>query len=180
MNARPAHRLRFVLALGASLAFAQTPWLDVPYVRQVKEGCGAAAVAMVVQYWARNHPGLEGAANETDHIDQLLPASRRGIRGTVLKEYLSKRGFDAYVFDGELQDLRQHFEKGRPVIVALGLSGSKGPLHYAVVVGLADSGESVWLHDSARGKLVRESWENFEKAWSLSGRWSLLAVPRPR
>jgi predicted double-glycine peptidase len=151
-------------------------WLDVPYVRQVRAGCGAAAVAMVVQYWARHDPSLKDAANETDHIDKLLPASRRGIRGAALKEYLAKSGFDAYVFDGELKDLRSHFEKGRPVIVCLGLSGSNGPLHYAVVVGVDD--QAVWLHDSARGKLVREPVDQFKKSWDVSGHWALLAVPR--
>jgi hypothetical protein len=26
-------------------------WLDVPFVRREKDGCGAASVAMVMQYW---------------------------------------------------------------------------------------------------------------------------------
>ncbi len=165
------------LLLSAGLALGES-WLEVPYVRQVKAGCGAAAIAMVVQYWALRHPDLKDAAAETDRIDDLLPASRRGIRGNALKEYLTARGFDAYVFDGELKDLRHHFEKGRPVVVCLGLSGAKGPLHYAVVVGVDES--SVWLNDSARGKLVRDSLDRFEAAWKLSGNWSLLAVPRAR
>jgi len=152
-------------------------WLDVPYVKQIKSGCGAAAVAMVVQYWARHNPDLRFAADETEHIDELLPASRRGIRGAALKDYLTKRGFSAYVFDGETKDLRNHFEKGRPVIVCLGLSGPKAPLHYAVVVGIDE--ESVWMHDSARGKLVREPLDRFESSWEVTGHWALLAVPRP-
>lgn len=167
----------FLLAV-SSLLCAQTAWLDVPYVRQVKAGCGAAAIAMVVQYWARHQPNLQAAAEETDRIDELLPASRRGIRGTVLQDYLKKRGFQAHIFDGELTDLRHHFEKGRPVVVCLGLSGAKGPLHYAVVVGVDN--ESVWLNDSARGKLVRDDLDRFENAWKVSGHWALLAVPQPQ
>jgi ABC-type bacteriocin/lantibiotic exporter with double-glycine peptidase domain len=131
---------------------------------------------MVVQYWARHNPGLKRAAEETERIDELLPASRRGIRGTALKDYLAKRGFSVYIFDGQIQDLRHHFEKGRPVIVCLGLSGPKAALHYAVVVGVDE--QSVWLHDSARGKLVREPLDRFEKSWDVSGHWALLAVPR--
>jgi predicted double-glycine peptidase len=173
---RRRHFLAFTLCAGH--ATAQSGWLDVPFVRQVKAGCGAAAIAMVVQYWARHHPELKDAANETEHIDDLLPASRRGIRGTALQGYLNQRGFAAYIFDGEMKDLQQHFEKGRPVVVCLGLSGARGPLHYAVVVGIDD--ESVWLNDSARGKLVRDSRDRFASAWKLSGHWALLAVPRPR
>jgi len=26
-------------------------WLDVPFVKQEKDGCGAASIAMVMQYW---------------------------------------------------------------------------------------------------------------------------------
>jgi predicted double-glycine peptidase len=178
MRVRSIYRSLLGLTLCACLAGAQADWLDVPYVRQVKAGCGAAAIAMVVQYWARHHPELSGAANETENIDALLPASRRGIRGAALQEYLNQRGFTAYVFDGEEKDLRQHFAKGRPVVVCLGLSGPKGPLHYAVVVGIDD--ESVWLNDSARGKLVRDRLDRFEAAWKLSGHWALLAVPRSR
>jgi ABC-type bacteriocin/lantibiotic exporter with double-glycine peptidase domain len=148
----------------------------VPYVEQVKAGCGAASIAMVVQYWARHYPALKAAADETDRIDELLPASRKGIRGRALSDYLSTRGFVVYIFDGELKDLHQHFDKGRPLVVCLGLSGPKAPLHYAVVVGIDE--ESVWLHDSARGKLTREAIDRFKRAWDVSGNWALLAVPR--
>lgn len=165
-----------VLLACACFAAEPAPWLDVPYVKQVRSGCGAAAVAMVVQYWARHNPALKDAAAETDRIDELLPASRRGIRGAVLEKYLEQRGFDVYVFDGEVKDLRNHFNKGRPVIVCLGLSGPEQPFHYAVVVGIDD--KSVWLNDSARGKLVREPLDRFESTWGVSGHWALLAVPR--
>jgi len=29
-------------------------WLDVPFVKQEKNGCGAASIAMVMQYWQRS------------------------------------------------------------------------------------------------------------------------------
>ena len=28
-------------------------WLDVPFVKQEKNGCGAASIAMVMQFWQR-------------------------------------------------------------------------------------------------------------------------------
>jgi predicted double-glycine peptidase len=155
---------------------ASTTWLDVPYVRQVKAGCGAAAVAMVVDYWARQYPQLSAAVRDSERINDLLPASRKGIRGLELKRYLGDRGFAAYVFDGEISDLQHHFKKGRPVVVCLGLKGAKGPPHYAVVVGVDD--KAVWLNDSARGKLIRDEISHFESAWRVTGNWALLAVPR--
>jgi predicted double-glycine peptidase len=168
-------RAEAVFALTFIHTVASCAWLDVPFVRQVKTGCGAAAVAMVVEYWARQHPQLRAAANDSERINDLLPASAKGIRGQALKQYLEERGFNAYVFDGELSDLRHHFDKGRPVVVCLGLKRANGPLHYAVVVGVDD--ESVWLNDSARGKLVREDIADFRRAWSVTRNWALLAVP---
>jgi ABC-type bacteriocin/lantibiotic exporter with double-glycine peptidase domain len=170
-------RLAFLAAL-AALCFAQTaaPWLDVPYVEQVRAGCGSAAVAMVVQYWAHQFPGLRAAAADTERIDQLLPASTRGIHGAALKNYLEQEGFSAYIFSGEITDLKHHFDKGRPLIVCLAPKGPRAPLHYAVLVGIDDS--RVWLNDSARGKLFNEDLARFKEEWSATGNWALLAVPR--
>ncbi len=152
------------------------PWLDVPFVQQVKAGCGSAAVAMVIEYWAHQFPGLAAAAADTEQINRLLPASAKGIQGRALKEYLEKRGFAAFVFDGELRDLEHHFEKGRPVVVCFAPKSLEPVLHYAVVVGV--DGKGVWLNDPARGKLVREDLDRFLPEWKKTGNWALLAVPR--
>jgi ABC-type bacteriocin/lantibiotic exporter with double-glycine peptidase domain len=169
-----------LLALVASghpgLGQPASAWLDVPYVEQVKAGCGSAAVAMVIQYWARQFPALQSAAEDTERIDRLLPGSANGIRGEALRNYLEQRGFSAYVFDGEISDLQHHFDKGRPLIVCLAPRGPKAPLHYAVVVGIDK--ERIWLNDSARGKLFSEGLERFRKEWDATGHWALLAVPR--
>ncbi len=169
-------RAAAVSVLAACALAASNTWLDVPFVQQQKAGCGAAAVAMVVGYWAREYPQLDGAAADSERIDDLLPPSRRGIRGQELKRYLEERGFAAFAFDGEIGDLRQHIGKGRPVVVCLGPRGPKGPLHYAVVVGV--DGSTVWLNDSARGKLFRFGLDRFETEWKATGNWAMLAVPR--
>ncbi len=41
------------LAVCGMLLAAEPPgvWLDVPFVKQEKDGCGAASIAMVIQYW---------------------------------------------------------------------------------------------------------------------------------
>ena len=162
----------------ASLASPRldSPYLDVPYVQQVKAGCGSAAVAMVIEYWAARFPALNTVASDTEKIDRLLPASSKGIQGSALKQYLESRGFSAFTFNAEWSDLAHHFEKGRPVIVCLAPKGPRAPLHYAVVVGVDP--QNVWLNDSARGKLFREDRQRFLEEWKFTGNWALLAVPR--
>jgi predicted double-glycine peptidase len=168
-----------IIGLHAPAAFADPPWLEVPFVHQVKAGCGSAAVAMVMQYWAGREPGLDAVAADAERIDQVLPpGSAKGIQGKVLKRYLEEHGFSAFIFSGEMRDLQQHLAKGRPVVVSLGLNGSRAPLHYVVVVGLKDN--AVLVHDPARGKLIGIDLERFLLAWKPTGHWALLAVPRPR
>ena len=57
---RSAARLVMGLYLGGMILAAQQPgvWLDVPFVRQEKNGCGAASIAMVMQYWQRQQGKL--------------------------------------------------------------------------------------------------------------------------
>lgn len=161
----------------AACACAGSPWLDVPYIQQAQStGCGPASIAMVMQYWQQRDAHSDPAAADAERIYALLsPASRDGIRGQALKGYLEEHGFQTYVFNGEFKDLRNHIEKGRPLVACLAPRGAKGPLHYVVVVGIDAS--AVYFHDPARGKLLREELEKFQHEWQPTGRWTLLAVP---
>jgi predicted double-glycine peptidase len=166
------------MVAGLCTALAVERWLAVPFVEQAKAGCGSAAVAMVVEYWGQQDPALKRTALDMDRIDRLLPASSRGIDGRELQSFLKQNGFDAYVFNGETEDLRHHFKKGRPVIVCLAPKGARSALHYAVVVGMDE--QTVWLNDSVRGKLFTEGLRRFEKEWDVTGHWALLAVPHQK
>ncbi|HEV2215250.1 MAG TPA: C39 family peptidase, partial [Terracidiphilus sp.] len=74
-------------------------WLDVPFVAQTKDGCGAAALAMVMQYWEHHEGrGLEPDA-EADRILQALYAKRaHGIYASAMVEYLKAHGYRAFAF----------------------------------------------------------------------------------
>src|SRR6266852_3281886 len=101
----------FLIGLYSLASSAGGSWLEVPFVHQVKAGCGSAAVAMVMQYWSSQQPGLDAAAADAERIDQVLPPlSAKGIQGQALKRYLEEHGFAAFVFSGELRDLKQHLD----------------------------------------------------------------------
>lgn len=169
--------LRPLACLCAGSGEAQSKWLDVPFVHQVGAGCGAASIAMVMQYWIRQVPHLDAVDANGDRIYRMLaPSPEQGIQGRALQRYLEEHGFAAFVFEGELQDLRHHLAKGRPVIVCLAPKGRRAPQHYVVVAGAGQ--KAVMLNDPARGKLVREDLGHFLRAWKATGNWALLAVPR--
>lgn len=149
-------------------------WLDVPFVSQEKNGCGAASVAMVMRYWQRQK-GQPETANASDIQRALYSPRARGIYALDLERYLRQHGFRTFAVKGEWQDLKHHLEKGRPLIVAL--KAGQGDLHYLVVTGLDWQQNIVLKHDPAGRKLLKQHRADFEREWKAADNWTLLAVP---
>jgi ABC-type bacteriocin/lantibiotic exporter with double-glycine peptidase domain len=179
---RPAaERLTALLCLCGLLFATGLPgvWLDVPFVKQEKDGCGAASIAMVMQYWLNQQGDVAGKNADAVQIQRALYSSRaRGIYASDLEHYLQQQGFRTFAFRGKWEDLRQHLEKGRPLIVALKPAGGDVPLHYVVVTGLDWDRALVMINDPAERKLLKENRSSFEKKWNAAGNWTLLAVPQ--
>lgn len=164
-------RLVLVLAaLGGVGAGAADLRLDVPFVQQEKNGCGAASLAMVLGYWGKAE--VDAAAIH----QRLYDARARGVYASAIHRYVREAGFASYAFRGEWSDLEQHLGKGRPLI--LGLKPGRGDLHYVVATGL--EGDAVLLHDAADRRFVKRSRAEFEKQWRGTGNWTLLALPASR
>jgi ABC-type bacteriocin/lantibiotic exporter with double-glycine peptidase domain len=157
-------------------------WINLPYVRQPKNGCGAAVISMVMRYWAaqQGEPPASAASATPDlhEIQSLLyvPAEK-GIPASAMLNYFEHSGFRAYAFRGEWMDLEHHISLGRPLIVSLKASARGGPLHYAVVAGIDSQRDFIFLNDPARGKMLRISRQGFLGEWNPANNWTLLAVP---
>lgn len=166
-----------VLGLCGLLWAAESPglWLDVPFVRQARDGCGSASLAMVMQYWSRQKARSVGPEADAALIQQALysrPA--HGIYASDLERYLQQHGYTTYRFAGGWADLQQHLAKGRPLIVALKPGAA---LHYVVVAGIMQDPATVLVNDPAERKLLKRDWKSFEQEWSAAGKWTLLALP---
>jgi len=155
-----------VIAFVAWTACAQP--LQVPFIQQEKNGCGAASVAMVMGYWGG--PRVAG----TKVYNDLIDARRKGILLDDMKRYLIEHGYHAFTLRGQWPDLEDHLAKGRPIIIGLRPKKSKG-IHFAVLVGSEDG--SVWLNDPTRTKAHRMKQPDFRKQWELAENWMLLATP---
>ncbi len=151
-------------------------WLDVPFVKQEKDGCGAASIAMVLQYWQLRQGQRRGPEASAEQIQrELYSAEAHGIYASEVERYFRRQGFQTFAFAGKWADLQQHLAKGRPLMVALKPGGAS--LHYVVVAGI-DSGQGiVMLNDPARRKLLKQDRAGFEREWSAAGNWTLLALP---
>ncbi len=149
--------------------------LDVPFVRQEKNGCGAASLAMVMRYWQRQTGRAETA--DAPEIQRTLYSPRaHGIYASGMERYLRRHGFETFTIRGTWQDLRHHLEKGRPLIVALQVG--RGDLHYVVVTGLDEREDLILEHDPSDRGFVKLHRADFEREWNATGDWTLLALPK--
>ncbi|HTB98038.1 MAG TPA: C39 family peptidase [Terracidiphilus sp.] len=169
----------FALALcGAVWAQNATgKWIDIPFVPQQKDGCGAATIAMVMQYWHEHAQAPATAASNYALIDATLhSAAARGIYASDMVRYFQENHYQAFAFAGTTADLAHHLAKGRPLIVAL-RPGARLPLHYVVVAGLDPDNHLVLVNDPAQRKLLKEDSPRFDREWAAAGHWTLLALP---
>ncbi len=164
------------LTLGSAAGPANI-WLDVPFVKQPREGCGAAAIAMVIQYWMAHGAPRASAPVDVEAIQQALHSDRaRGAFAADVARYFQQAGFRTFAFRGSWADLQQHLAEGRPVIVGIGPDGRSRALHYLVVTGLDQN--IVLVNDPARRKLLKLRRSDFETAWKATDNWTLLALPQ--
>jgi predicted double-glycine peptidase len=179
-----------VIALLVSLAASPFPrrtsseqpagvWLDVPFVAQTTDGCGSAAISMLLQYWNAHGIQIDPARADVHVIQRLLYSQEaRGIYASDMEKYLRESGFTVFAIHGTWEDLATHLRQGRPLIVAMQPTGRKAPLHYVLAIGIDSRDPAVFVNDPARGKLLRIERARFEKAWQPVGNWTLLAVPQ--
>ncbi len=140
--------------------------LPVPYVPQPKDGCGAASLAMVLRYWQQ-------PADVEEIARALVDPELHGIRGSLLESFARARGVTAIAYKGDLAQLRDYLDRGRPLIAAWKLK--KG--YHNVVVVDADA-TRVTFHDPAEGPSRSLEAAEFERRWKGAGFWTLLVLPR--
>jgi ABC-type bacteriocin/lantibiotic exporter with double-glycine peptidase domain len=174
--------LLLVSAVGAGLLLAaETPaiWIDVPFVPQVKDGCGSASISMVLQYWAKKDGQSSPDFADAEKIQEaLFSPAEGGIAASRMEGYFQESGYHTFTFRGGWSDLKHHLEQGRPLIVSLKGGGPYGPLHYVVVVGIDSQRGYLFVNDPAQQKMLRISFRGFESEWSPAHHWTLLVVPR--
>lgn len=178
------------LCAGVRAQDTQPKWIDVPYVHQPPEGCGAAALAMVIAYWTEQE-GLAGgfsdgtpAQREQAKADrdvfiiqrELYSPRKHGIPAQSMAKYMEDHGYVTFAISGTWRDLENEIAKGRPLIAAIRPKGDP-QLHYVVMVGVDPERGLVTMNDPAERKLLTEERAEFEKDWSATHNWLLLAVP---
>ena len=142
--------------------------LDVPVVKQPYNLCLAASVSMVLKYW--------GIEITPEAIGAQVPVYQGGTTGDEMRRVVEQAGLQGFLIQPLFEDLLQHLEKRRPVIVVLP-AGPTGR-HAVVLVGFDPSAERVWVNDPAVGRQRALKYAEFRAQWDESRRWTFLIVPR--
>jgi ABC-type bacteriocin/lantibiotic exporter with double-glycine peptidase domain len=150
-------------------------WVTLPRVPVlIQDGeheCGAAATAMVLNYW-----------DVATTADQVRAASKisteHGITAGYLRTYIRSRGLQAYLIEGTFDDLERELKAGRPVMVGVQRKFTTGLYdHYQVVVGIDRTAQQLAVIDPAEG--YREySFSDFTSEWAAAKSLTLV-VSRP-
>lgn len=145
-------------------------YLEIPYAQQIKNYCGPASLEMVFRHW--NQP-----TDQHELASHFVPFPSKGLSGAQLKKLAVRYGFDAYSFTGDSKLLKEHLQKGRPLVVALESSGLLNRNHFVVLVGWDESKQDWLVHDPAKGPYQRYSAKKFGKQWRQLENWTLLVIP---
>jgi ABC-type bacteriocin/lantibiotic exporter with double-glycine peptidase domain len=154
----------------------ESGWLrlrDFPDVRQQGDkDCGAAALSSVLRYH-----GLSVSSREVE--GELRPAPGQGLRAQALADFAKRRGLEAFVFNGSLDDVRYELARNRPLIVGVAKPRDTGDwlAHYEVVIGYHPRERRVLTFDPARG-LRQNTLAGFMREWQPTRRVTLVFLNR--
>lgn len=144
-----------------------------------KHECGLTSVNMLLTYYGVRFDDDVSVKFNKD-IENLAEKDKNtGISASVLKEYLIAKGFDVYIFSGELDNssngIYTHIDKGRPLIAMI--ASGKDTRHYLLVIGYDKPNKKLVLQDPIRGALLMSDWQ-FNVLWERCKKFILLAVPK--
>ncbi|HVY40600.1 MAG TPA: cysteine peptidase family C39 domain-containing protein [Polyangia bacterium] len=145
----------------------------VPFIPQRADSdCGPAALAMVLSHF--------GVKTSLEEVAGLSPPDKVGVRAGGLRDAARAKGMEAFVVEGNFNDLVDQLSRDRPVLVGLAkpITGGRALAHYEVVVGIDKTDRKIVTLDPSRG-LRENTLEGFGKEWVPTGRVTLIVFPRP-
>lgn len=142
---------------------------EVPFIKQTKNHCGPASLAMILEYNNRT-------VDLKELSSQMVTPKARGTYATDLITAVRRQGMIAIKIN-DLKSLLTEVSAGNPVLVFQNVGLSFMPKwHYAVVVGHDLDGPDVILH-SGENKFKKTDMRFFERTWSMTDYWAIVVIP---
>lgn len=141
---------------------------DVPFIRQKKNHCGPATLAMILQHQKKN-------TDVNVLASQMMTPLKNGTFQTDMISSARRNGMLAIEVNN-LKNLLKEIADGNPVIVFQNLGLEKVPKwHYALATGYNLKKPEIILHSGDKQNLKMDL-RVFEHTWRLAEFWGLLIL----
>jgi ABC-type bacteriocin/lantibiotic exporter with double-glycine peptidase domain len=150
-------------------------WVLIPELKLVSQrgrhDCGVAALATVIEYWQPTTTTASVAA-------AIGPADEKaGVAAGRLRTVALRKGLNAFLIEGTVEDLVHEVGRRRPVILGLvGADHGRAYGHYDVVAGVNQTRRLFLLADP-RGTWRQVRAEELLTAWGPARHLALVIFP---
>ena len=162
------------LFLSGSLAYTEIPdnyKMDgVPRIKQLHNYCGPACVTAVMQYYG------EKTTQETVGKEVYDPLSG-ATNGADMLFYARQKGYAAYSWNTNIEDVKKKLAEGIPVIVLQQNSAEDTSGHYRVLTGYDDNAEKFYVMDPYYDNITELKYSVCKSWWGKMGYWALMVAP---
>jgi predicted double-glycine peptidase len=166
--------IAFSLFAFTSFVSAQLPaanQLDgLKRIKQITNYCGPATLTSVLNFYGCNRSQEEVGKGTYD------PASG-ATNGADMLLYARSKGFAAYSWNTNIQDVKSKIAAGVPVIALQQNSRIDTSGHYRVLTGYDDSKSKFTVIDPYYDDITELSYYECDRLWRSKGYWALLVVP---
>lgn len=144
----------------------------VPFIEQKDDFCGPASLAMVMNFY-----GVEVSQEEI--AKEIYSPELKGTLSMNLVLYPIKKGFEAEMYNGNLDDLKQKVRAMFLLILSVKEREDTDRTHYMVIWGYDDVGKRIFAH-SGRKERVVIGYDAFIEMWKRADFLTLWMYPKVR
>lgn len=128
---------------------------------QAPNQCGPNALSIVMRYWDINK-----TANEI--ANKIYLPYLKGTYSLSMLFYVKSLGLDAFLYKGDINDLREKIDNGYPMLLAV--KHDNMPVHYIVAYGYY--GNKIIIHNGIKSRVYIKE-DRLNHIWSMAGYMTL-------
>lgn len=144
---------------------------NVPFFPQKRYYCGPASLAGVMSFYGVS-------VTEEEIAKEIYNTKLSGTLSMDILIYARTKGFDAFYYKGNIEDIKKYISIGKPVILFLDLGYFFYPVrHYIVATGYNDKTGYLIAHSGVEKDKIF-SYKEIQSAWEKTGFGTILVLPK--
>lgn len=144
---------------------------NVPFFPQERYYCGPASLAGVMNFYGVS-------VTEEEIAKEVYNTKLSGTLSMDILIYARAKGFDAFYYKGNMEDIKRYISMGKPVILFLDLGYFFYPVrHYIVATGYNDKIGYLIAHSGVEKDKIF-SYKEIQSSWEKTGFGTILIMPK--